>query len=125
MKRAIAIIALLLTVWLLWPKHSAAENEAAVSVSSQKQSFAALEVSAVDFRKSILRICPDAFLEGDPELWLEQSENEKYLRVGGREISAMTINQIFLLGSEAFELCWTGENFLFEINGIDKAYSEA
>lgn len=125
MKRAIAIIALLLTVWPLWVKYSAAENEAAVSVSSQKQSFALLEVSAVDFRKSILRICPDALLEGDPELWLGQSESKKYVRVGGLEISAMTMNQIFLLGSEDFELCWTGESFLFEINGIDKAYSEA
>ncbi len=130
MKRAIALALLLLVFVLLVPKLVREETEAGRILPVEKQEFAEaedlkLEVSPEDFRKSILRICPDAVLEENPSQWLGQAKRGESVIVGGREISAMTMNQIFLLGSRDFQLRWTGESFLFEINAVDKTYSEA
>lgn len=130
MKRALALALLLLVFALLVPKLTMEETEAGGILSVEKQEFTEaedlkLEVSAEDFRKSILRICSDAVLEEDPSEWLGQAKRGESVIVGGREISAMTLSQIFLLGSRDFQLSWTGENFLFEVNNVDKTYSEA
>ncbi len=128
MKRALALALLLLVFALLVLKPAAERREGAGFVTADNQLSGAggaeIEVSAEDFRKSILRICPDAVLEGDPSGWLGQAKRGEGVSVGGREISAMTMNQIFLLGSKDFQLRWTGENFLFEINAVDKSYEE-
>ncbi|MBE7017172.1 MAG: hypothetical protein E7420_03320 [Ruminococcaceae bacterium] len=97
----------------------------AAKLEIAKEEAAVLEVSAGDFRKSVLRICPDALLEGEPSSWLGQAKAGEYLFVGGREISARTMSRIFLLESADFELCWTGECFSFSVNGVDKTYSGA
>ncbi len=128
MKRTLALALLLLVFVLLASKPVAERGEVVGFVTADKQlrgaGGAEIEVGAEDFRKSILRICPDAVLEGDPSGWLGQAKWGEGVSVGGREISAMTMNQIFLLGSRDFRLRWTGENFLFEINAVDKSYEE-
>lgn len=85
--------------------------------------LSAVEVSAADFEKSILRVCPDADFKGEPSSWLgkmklTESGRVDSIYVGGREISGLTMRQIFSLRSTDFELCWTGENFLFEVKGF-------
>ncbi len=129
MKRVLAAAVMLLIIGLL-PWLIREKAEAGGFLEAGKQEFAQaetlkVEVSPGDFRKSILRVCPDVLLEGDPSQWLGQAKRGEYLIVGGREISARTMSRIFLLESRDFQLSWTGEIFLFELNAVDKTYSEA
>ena len=126
MKRALVKAVLLLAVGLCLHAMAPDKDEGGQALEAVKQTeFAdesfSLEVSAEDFRKSILRIYPDAVLEGSPSEWLGEWVQGVGISVGGREISEKAMRQIFILGNRNFELRWTGESFLFEANGVDKS----
>lgn len=76
-----------------------------------------VEVSAGDFKASLLRIYPDIKLEGEPESWLSAVPPGEAgsISIGDREVSALAMSQLFSLGSPDFRLEWTGENFLFTL----------
>jgi stage II sporulation protein D len=81
-----------------------------------------VEVSAEDFRISILGISPDSALSGQPDAWLgevklDQSGRVESLMVGGKEITGSTIRGLFSLRSACFTLQYTGECFLFTVTG--------
>ena len=128
MKRALVIALLLLALGLAAHKTALnkQENGAVLEVVKQDanaESFA-VEVSAEEFRTSLLRIYPDLVLEGHPSSWLGERIRGEGIMVGGRGISERTLREIFLLGKGDFTLCWTGEAFLFEVNSVDKSYAE-
>ena len=126
MKRALVKAVLLLAVGLCLHALAPDKDEGGQALEAVKQTeFAdesfSLEVSAEDFRKSLLRIYPDAVLEGSPSAWLGERVRGEGISVGGQKISEKAMKQIFLLESPDFELCWTGKGFLFEVNGVDKS----
>ena len=126
MKRALVKAVLLLAFGLCL--HAVAPDkdeygealEAVKQAEFVKEGFS-LEVSAEDFRKSLLRIYPDAVLEGSPSAWLGERVRGEGISVGGQKISEKAMKQIFLLGSRDFELSRTEKGFLFEVNGVDKS----
>ena len=118
MKRALVAAVLLLALGLAAQKNLLNKHESGEILAVVKQEKAAggfvVEVSAEDFRKSILRIYPDLVLDGSPSAWLGERLHGEGIIIGGREISERAMSQIFLLGSCDFTLRWTGEEFLFE-----------
>ncbi len=129
MKRALVIALLLLALVPAMQKWTEGKKESGEFLAAVKQEDAAeesftLEVSAEEFRKSILRIYPDAVLEGSPSTWLGERVHGEGINVGGQKVSEQAMKQIFLLGSRNFELRRTEKGFLFEVNGVDKSYAE-
>ena len=82
-----------------------------------------VEVSAEDFSKTVLRSFPAAVLpEGSPGLWLGEAVPSAggrvgSIRIGGQDISGLAMRQLFSLRSTDFSLEWTGESFLFTVEG--------
>ena len=92
MKRALVIVVLLLAVGLCLHAMAPDKDEGGQALEAVKQTeFAdesfSLEVSAEDFRKSLLRIYPDAVLEGSPSAWLGERVRGEGISVGGQKIS--------------------------------------
>lgn len=98
-----------------------------VSVSSPETGEPAnlvstVELSSGEFRDSILRSYPELSLEGSPESWIgavtpSAGGRVGSMKIGGRDISGLTLRQIFSLRSTDFVLEWTGESFVFTVSG--------
>ena len=87
-----------------------------------KNLVSTVEVSAADFRESILRTFPSAALDGEPGGWLgavtpSAGGRVGSISIGGQEISGLSMRQMFSLRSTDFQLKWTGESFLFTVSG--------
>lgn len=81
-----------------------------------------VEVSAEEFRESVSRSFPTVSLEGEPEAWIggvtpSAGGRVGSIVVGGQEISGLAMRQLFSLRSTDFSLRWTGECFLFTVQG--------
>ena len=81
-----------------------------------------VEVSADDFKATVLETAPTADLSGTPDLWLGESVLEDSGRVasvciGGAPIAGTDLRTLFGLRSAAFTLEYTGEHFLFTVTG--------
>ena len=79
-------------------------------------------VSAEDFKSSVLSVCPGAELEGEPSSWLgEVTQNSSgrvgSVRIGGQELSGLSLRQLFGLRSTDFSLSWEDGAFLFRVKG--------
>lgn len=81
-----------------------------------------VEVSAEDFRQTLLRSFPSLSLSGEPSGWLGEVTASAggrvgSIAVGGQQISGLTMRQLFALRSTDFTLEWTGAHFLFTVSG--------
>ena len=81
-----------------------------------------VEVSAEEFKSTILMLHPDAEFEGVPLSWLGEikcyeSGRVENVRAGGIIIPGNEIRGMFSLRSTAFSLDCTGESFLFTVRG--------
>ena len=83
------------------------------------------EVSAENFRTTVLTACPDAALDpAAPETWVESvslnaAGRVAQVRVGGVTVSGLAMRQMFSLRSTDFTLGWDGDGqrFLFRVRG--------
>lgn len=99
------------------------------SVSSPETSedvrnlISTVELSAADFRETVLRSFPGAELpEDEPEKWVgavtpSAGGRVGSIGIGSQEISGLAMRQLFALRSTDFSLKWTGEYFLFTVQG--------
>lgn len=81
-----------------------------------------VELSAGEFRTTVLRSFPTATLEGEPETWLGQVSPTSAGRVGsivvgGQEISGLAMRQLFSLRSTDFTLEYADGRFVFSVAG--------
>jgi len=81
-----------------------------------------LELSALDFRDTLLHACPEADFSGDESGWigqisLEDSGRVESVLLGGVIYSGTKLRELFALRSTAFSLEYTGESFLFTVTG--------
>jgi stage II sporulation protein D len=81
-----------------------------------------VELSALDFRDTILSAYPEAKLTGSPEGWLgavalDDSGRVSSVTIGGAELSGKELRELFSLRSTAFTLEFTGQSFLFTVTG--------
>ena len=84
-----------------------------------------VEVSAADFRNTVLGAFPGAALpEGDPASWvgaaaLNAAGRVAEVRIGGVSVSGLALRQMFGLRSTDFTLAWDGggQRFVFRVNG--------
>lgn len=81
-----------------------------------------VELSAEEFRATLLRSFPGMSFPHEPALWLEETELNSSGRVGsmsiaGREISGLALRQLFSLRSTDFSLQWDGSAFVFTVAG--------
>lgn len=82
-----------------------------------------VEVSAPDFRDSVLRLRPEADMTGEPATWVGAAQKNESGRVdsvliGGQSVTGGELRQTFLLRSTAFTLEYTGEVFRFTVTGF-------
>lgn len=82
-----------------------------------------VQVSAADFRETILGAYSDAFLSGPPEAWLGQAVQTEgggvaTLEIGGIPIPGTKLRSLFGLNSTNFILRPEGECFVFETLGF-------
>ena len=82
-----------------------------------------VELSASEFSKTVLRSFPAAQLpEESPESWVgtvtpSAGGRVGSINIGGQKISGLSMRQLFSLRSTDFSLKWTGENFIFTVQG--------
>ncbi len=82
-----------------------------------------VELSAADFRETVLRSFPGAELpEDSPQEWVgsvtpSAGGRVGSISIGSQEISGLAMRQLFALRSTDFNLKWTGECFLFTVQG--------
>jgi len=81
-----------------------------------------LELSPLDFRDTLLHACPEADCSGEESGWIGQISHEDSGRVeavllGGVLYSGTKLRELFALRSTAFSLEYTGESFLFTVQG--------
>ena len=82
-----------------------------------------VELSATDFRETVLRSFPGTELpEDSPESWVgavspSAGGRVGSIRIGSQDISGLAMRQLFALRSTDFSLKWTGECFLFTVQG--------
>lgn len=100
-----------------------------VSVSSPETSedvpgyVSTVELTALDFRDSILSLCPTADMTGAPESWLGETMRDasgrvESLAIGGERFTGAQMRQLFSLRSTAFELECTQTGFRFTVTGF-------
>lgn len=87
-----------------------------------KNLVSTVEVSADEFRDTVLRSFPGTEFSGEAEGWVGEVAPSAggrvgSITVGSQEISGLTMRQLFSLRSTDFTLEWTGENFLFTVRG--------
>jgi stage II sporulation protein D len=81
-----------------------------------------VEVSAEDFRKSVLEVSPASNLSGPPDTWLGETRLDvsgrvESVAVGGAKVTGSTLRGLFSLRSTCFTLEYTGGSFLFTVTG--------
>lgn len=100
-----------------------------VSVSSPEtpenlpQLISHVTVAALDFRDTLLSVCPQADLSGPPESWVGESLRCESGRVdtvmiGAQPVEATKLRQLFSLRSTNFLLDYDGTNFVFTVAGF-------
>lgn len=82
-----------------------------------------LELSPLDFRDTLLHVCPEADFSGEESTWIEEIFLEDSGRVdsvtlGGQSFSGTKLRELFALRSTAFGLEYTGASFLFTVTGF-------
>ena len=81
-----------------------------------------VEVSADNFRETIISYFPETKLEGDASAWaadlqLDDSGRVRSVRIGDRAIYGADMRKMFQLRSTAFELKYTEGIFVFTVTG--------
>lgn len=81
-----------------------------------------VEVSAENFRESLLLLRPEAVFGDDPSAWVESIENDSSGRVrsaviGGASFTGQEMRKLFSLRSTAFTLRYEGGIFIFTVTG--------
>jgi stage II sporulation protein D len=81
-----------------------------------------VELSALDFRDTILSAYPSAKLTGSADGWLgavalDDSGRVSSVNIGGVDISGKELRELFSLRSTAFTLECSGQGFLFTVTG--------
>lgn len=82
-----------------------------------------LDCAPLDFRDTILSVCPDADFSGDEADWIGEISRDDSGRVESAELGGMTIKgtelrSLFSLRSTAFTLEYTGGRFIFTVTGF-------
>ena len=82
-----------------------------------------LELSPLDFRDSLLHKRPEADFSTGAESWIgeigyEDSGRISYVVIGGIPYSGTELRSLFSLRSTSFSLEYTGESFLFTVQGF-------
>lgn len=81
-----------------------------------------VEVSAGNFRESLLLLRPEAVFGDDPSVWVEGMENDDSGRVrsaaiGGASFTGQELRKLFSLRSTAFTLRYEDGIFIFTVTG--------
>ena len=81
-----------------------------------------VELSALDFRDTLLAMRPQADFSGGAASWIgecrrDESGRVESLALGGAEFSGTELRAVFKLRSTAFTLEYTGDAFLFTVTG--------
>lgn len=82
----------------------------------------AVRLTADELRRGVREIDPRAPFDGEPETWvgqrvLDTGGRVAALRVGGVTVPGSAVRETFSLRSACFTLVWTGEDFLFTVEG--------
>ena len=82
-----------------------------------------LELSALDFRDTLLHACPEADFSGGEDTWIgelcyEESGRVDSVLLGGVMYAGTKLRELFALRSTAFTLEYTGGSFLFTVTGF-------
>lgn len=85
--------------------------------------ISAVELSALDFRDTLLHERPEADFTGGEADWVQNIERDESGRVsraviGGAEFSGTRLRSLFSLRSSCFTLEYTGRSFLFTVSGF-------
>ena len=85
--------------------------------------ISSVELSALDFRDTVLYARPDADFTGDESEWIGEITRDGSGRVasavlGGEKLSGTELRSLFSLRSTAFTLEYTGSSFLFTVTGF-------
>lgn len=85
--------------------------------------ISSVELSALDFRDTVLYARPDADFTGDESEWIGEITHDESGRVasavlGGEKLSGTELRSLFSLRSTAFTLEYTGSSFLFTVTGF-------
>ncbi len=85
--------------------------------------ISSVELSALDFRDTVLYARPDADFTGDESEWIGEITHDESGRVasvilGGEKLSGTELRSLFSLRSTAFTLEYTGSGFLFTVTGF-------
>lgn len=81
-----------------------------------------VEVSAEDFRQTIVASCPDAVLSDDPASWVGEtvvtsSGRVGSIKIGGISVSGVTVRNMFALRSTSFTISYADDIFTFSVSG--------
>jgi len=87
-----------------------------------KNLISTVTVSGENLKSTVLEKYPNAFLAGDPRLWISfvcytESGRVKSLRVGGVEMSGSDFRFLLGLRSAAFTFEYDGNSFVFSVAG--------
>lgn len=85
--------------------------------------ISSVELSALDFRDTVLYAHPNADFTGDEGEWIGEITRDESGRVatavlGGEKLSGTELRSLFSLRSTAFTLEYTGSSFLFTVTGF-------
>ena len=85
--------------------------------------ISSVELSALDFRDTVLYACPGADFTGDESGWIGEITRDESGRVasvvlGGEKLSGTELRSLFSLRSTAFTLKYTGGSFFFTVTGF-------
>ncbi len=79
--------------------------------------YSVVTVTQEDFRSAIASACPEAVLGEDASQWVVREEGTDKLTVGGADISAQKLRELFGLRSASFTVECTGESVTFYVTG--------
>lgn len=84
--------------------------------------ISSMELSPLDFRDTLLALCPEADFSGEESGWIgecrrDESGRVESIRLGGAEFTGAELRSAFRLRSTAFELAYTGAAFRFTVTG--------
>ena len=79
-------------------------------------------LSPDELRRGVRQIDPGAPFDGPPETWvgervLDMGGRVAAIRLGGAAVPGAAVRQVFSLRSACFSLEWTGEQFVFTVEG--------
>lgn len=82
-----------------------------------------VDVSPLDFRDTLLSVCPEADFSGAPETWIGETERDPsgrvaQMRLGGAAFSGVKLRELFSLRSTAFALAFEEGVFRFTVVGF-------